>query len=302
MLTADHAGWGYTTSTGLAFTHEEIVDPHFDACAAYYRDALDGVGIERGWHVLDAGCGSGAFLPLIADRVGAGGRVSAVDLAPESAERAAARMRDHPAAVPVEVRQGSVLDLPYADGTFDAVWCANTTQYLDDGELARALTELRRVTRPGGLVAVKDVDGSLSTVRPADPFLITDFFRASARTPGYARQLLRGRDLYRRLRAAGLTAVHQRTILMEHHAPLNPSALRFYGNACARFARQAAVEGIAGDWAAFLDPDGPAHPLRDPDGYISEGNVIAIGTVPAGPCPTPFESTETNGQEQGRTP
>ncbi|MFJ8649670.1 methyltransferase domain-containing protein [Streptomyces sp. NPDC093546] len=279
MLTADHAAWGYTTSTGLAFTHEEIVDPHFDACAAYYRDALDGVGLRPGWHVLDAGCGSGAFLPLIADLVGAEGRVSALDLARESAERAAARMRDHPAHARLEVRQGSVLDLPYADDTFDAVWCANTTQYLDDGELARALAELRRVTKPGGLVAVKDVDGSLSTVRPADPFLITDFFRTSARFPGYARQLLRGRDLYRWLRAAGLTSVRQRTILMEHHAPLAPAALRFYGNACARFARQAMREGMPGNWAPFLDPDDPAGPLRTPDGYISEGNAVAVGTA-----------------------
>ncbi|MER7462179.1 methyltransferase domain-containing protein [Streptomyces sp. NPDC097981] len=292
MLTADHAAWGYTTSTGLAFTHEEIVDPHFEACAAYYLDALDGVGIRPGWHVLDAGCGSGAFLPRIAELVGPEGRISALDLAGENAQRAAERMHGHPVRARLEVRRGSILDLPYADGTFDAVWCANTTQYLDDGELARALAELRRVTRPGGLVAVKDVDGSLSTVSPADPFLITDFFRECAKSPGYARQLLRGRDLYRLLRAAGLTAVRRRTVLMEHHAPLPPPALRFYAHACARFARQAVAEGVPGNWAPFLDPDDPANPLRDPDGYISEGNVIAIGTVPAGPCPPTSESMD----------
>ncbi|MYT24966.1 SAM-dependent methyltransferase, partial [Streptomyces sp. SID7760] len=76
MLTAGHAGWGYTTSTGLPFTHEEIVDPHFEACSADYLDALDGVGIRPGWHVLDAGCGSGAFLPRIAELVGPAGRIS----------------------------------------------------------------------------------------------------------------------------------------------------------------------------------------------------------------------------------
>ncbi|MFJ2824013.1 methyltransferase domain-containing protein [Streptomyces toxytricini] len=280
MVTADHAGWGYTASTGLAFTHEEIVDQHFEACAGHYREALHGVGLRPGWRVLDAGCGSGAFLPLIAELVGPEGGVSAVDLAAENAARAAARMRKHPAGARVEVRQGSILDLPYADGAFDAVWCANTTQYLDDAELARALSELRRVTRPGGLVAVKDVDGTLSTVRPADPFLITDLFRRSAASPGYARQLLRGRDLHRWLRAAGLEAVRQRTVLMEHRAPLPPAAFRFYANACARFAWQAAAEGAPGNWAPFLDPADPAHPLRDPDGYISEGNAIAIGTVP----------------------
>ncbi|MFE0251251.1 class I SAM-dependent methyltransferase [Streptomyces sp. NPDC059010] len=279
MLTDDHAALGYTTSTGLAFTHEEIVDPHFEACADAYLEALDGVGIRPGWHVLDAGCGSGAFLPRLAELVGERGRISALDLAEESAERAAERMRDHPVRARLEVRQGSLLRLPYPDDSFDAVWCANTTQYLDDAELACALAEFRRVTRPGGLVAVKDVDGTLSTVRPADPFLITDFFRASAVSPGYARQLLRGRDLYRRLREAGLRSVRQRTILMEHHAPLSPAALRFYGNACARFARQASSLGIPGGWAPFLDPDDPTNPLRHPDGYISEGNVVAVGTV-----------------------
>ncbi|WP_329214549.1 methyltransferase domain-containing protein [Streptomyces sp. NBC_01485] len=271
--------WGYETSTGLAFTHEDIVDPHFQACAPYYLDALDSVGVQPGWHVLDAGCGSGAFLPRLADLVGPEGRVSALDLAEENAALAAERMRDRPARARLTVRQGSLLQLPYADGTFDAVWCANTTQYLDDAELTRVLAELRRVTRPGGRVAVKDVDGTLSTVRPADPFLITDFFRKGAESPGYARQLLRGRDLYRWLRAAGFTSVRQRTILMEFHAPLSPAALRFYGNACARFARQATRAGMPGDWAPFLDPDDPAGPLRDPNGYISEGNVIAIGTA-----------------------
>jgi ubiquinone/menaquinone biosynthesis C-methylase UbiE len=279
MLTEDHAALGYTTSTGLAFTHEEIVDPHFEACADAYQEALEGVGIHAGWHVLDAGCGSGTFLPWLAELVGERGRISAIDLAGENAERAAERMWNHQARLRTEIRQGSVLRLPYPDASFDAVWCANTTQYLDDAELARALSEFRRVTRPGGLVAVKDVDGTLSTVRPADPFLITDYFRASAVSPGYARQLLRGRDLYRRLREAGLRSVGQRTILMEHHAPLSPAALRFYGNACARFARQARNLGISGDWAPFLDPEDVANPLRHPDGYISEGNVVAVGTV-----------------------
>ncbi|MDT0269248.1 methyltransferase domain-containing protein [Streptomyces sp. DSM 44915] len=288
MTTTHQAGWGYATSTGLAFTHEEIVDPHFAACAPHYRAALDSVGIRPGWRVLDAGCGGGAFLPWLAELVGPAGRVAAVDLAAENVRLAADRARAHPARARISVRPGSLLELPYPDNAFDAVWCANATQYLDDAELALALAELRRVTRPGGLVAVKDVDGTLSLVRPADPFLITDFFRACATAPGYARQLLRGGDLYRWLRAAGLTEVRQHTHLMEYHAPLSPAELRFYAHACARFAEQAGRAGLPGDWTPFLDPDAPANPLRSPDGYIREGNVVAVGTVPAAvPAPHP---------------
>lgn len=282
MLTEDHASWGYTASTGLGFTHESIVDAHFEACAPHYRAALDQAGIRSDWHVLDAGCGTGDFLPWLAELVGPGGRVSAIDLAAENAELAAARMRRRSPGCAVDVRQGDILDLPYADDTFDAAWCANTTQYLDDDELGRALWELTRVVRPGGIVAVKDLDASLITVRPADPFLLTDFFRYTARTPGYARQLLRTRDLHRRLDEAGLVSVRQRTMLIEHHAPLGPAALRFYTSACARIARQATDLGLAGGWKPFLDPDAAANPLRDPQGYISEGNTVVVGVVPAG--------------------
>ncbi|MGH3673162.1 MAG: class I SAM-dependent methyltransferase [Pseudonocardiaceae bacterium] len=291
MLRKDHTSWGYAASTGLGFTNAGIVDAHFEACASHYHAALERVGIRAGWRVLDAGCGSGAFLPWLADLVGPGGGISAVDLAEENASRAAERMRSYRSRCDLNVRQGDILDLPYADGAFDAVWCANTTQYLDDDQLHRALRELRRVVRPGGIVAVKDLDAGLITVRPADPFLFTDFFRKAAEAPGYAGQLLRARDLYRWLHQAGLRSVTQHTTLIEHHAPLAPAALRFYGLACAQIAQQAVNMGLAGGWEPFLEPDDAANPLRNPSGYISEGNTIAMGTVPA---PIDTGSTRAN--------
>ena len=44
------------------------------------------VGIQPGWRVVDAGCGSGSFLPLLAKLVGSEGHISAFDLAPENIE------------------------------------------------------------------------------------------------------------------------------------------------------------------------------------------------------------------------
>lgn len=153
-------------------------------------------------------------------------------------------------------------------------------EVVSDDELGRALTELRRVVRPGGIVAVKDLDASLITVRPAEPFLFTDFFRRAAEKPSYAGQFLRTRDLYRWLRRAGLRSVTQRTMLIEHFAPLPPAARWFYGLACSRVAEQAMTMGLPGEWGPFLEPDDPANPLRDPSGYISEGNTVATGIVP----------------------
>ncbi|GGP66876.1 class I SAM-dependent methyltransferase [Streptomyces melanogenes] len=277
----DHEAWGFTSSTGLGFTHHTIVDAHFRACAVPYQELLEQARIQRAWRVLDAGCGPGEFLPWLAELVGPEGRVSAVDLAEENAALAAERVARWKSPCPVDVRQGDLLKLPYADDSFDAVWCANTVQYLDDEQLALALRELVRVVRPGGIVAVKDLDAHLITARPADPYLFSDFFRTAGKTPGYAAQLLRSRDLYRWLREAGLTGVRQQSMVIEHYAPLSEPAREFYGLSCARLAEQAGQLGLSEEWRRFLDPAGPDHPLDAPDGYISEGNVLAVGTVPA---------------------
>ncbi|MCT9935143.1 alpha/beta fold hydrolase [Planotetraspora sp. A-T 1434] len=275
----EHRVWGHTASSGLAFTSDDIVASHFAACASHYRAALGKVGIQSGWHVLDAGCGSGLFLPWLAELVGESGRISAIDLAPENAARAAQRAWALGLRGRADVRQADLLALPYADNTFDAVWCSNTTQYLDDADLARALQELARVVRPGGLVAIKDLAADLVCVRPGDPFLAVDLFRLAGRSGGYPAQLLRARDLHRRLVKAGLAQVWQETVLMEHYAPLSPAALDFYTRACAGMARQAAALGIGAGWEPFADPHGANHPLRRPDGYVSEGSVLAVGTV-----------------------
>lgn len=274
MLTADHRRWGFAASTGLGFTHHRIVDAHFEACRPAYEHLLRRVGIRPGWHVLDAGCGSGDFLPWLTELTGPEGRVSAVDLAAENVALAGAR------ADAAHVTQGDVRELPYADASFDAVWCANTVQYLDDDGLQTALAELRRVVRPGGTIAIKDLDAHSITVRPGDPYLFSDFFRAAGAAPGYARQLLRSRDLYRHVKRAGLVPVRQETVLIEHFAPLTPQAHAFYGPSCARIAEQALDLGLGAEWARFLDPDGPDNPLHHPDGYISEGNVLTVASVP----------------------
>ncbi len=277
---ADHRAWGHTASTGLGFTSEAIVASHFDACEPYYRAALDKAGIEPGWHVLDAGCGGGTFFPWLTELVGPRGRISAVDLAPENVTLATRRAEELGLGGRVEVTHSDLLALPYADDTFDAVWCSNTTQYLDDASLAVALKELSRVVRPGGLVAIKDLAADLITIRPGDPFLAQDFFRRAAAAGGYAAQLLRSRDLYRYLSEAGLEQVRQETVLMEHHAPMPPVVLEFYGKACASIAGQAAEAGVGAGWEPFADPADPAHPLRSRYGYISEGSVLALGVVP----------------------
>jgi ubiquinone/menaquinone biosynthesis C-methylase UbiE len=272
-----NASWGLTASTGLDFTATTIVDAHFQACRPTYGLLLRQARIPRGSHVLDAGCGPGSFLPLLAEQAGPRGRVSAVDLTAEHVTTARHRMTR--AGLPCDVVRGDILRLPYPDSRFDAVWCANTVQYLSDSELRQALSELRRVVRPGGLIAIKEIDVSVVTARPGDPYLFPDFFRLAGASPGYGAQLLRARDLYRWLGEAGLSGVRQRTVLSEHHGPLSAAEKAFYGPSCARIATQALALGAPGDWSRYSDPADPLNPLNHRNAYICEGNVLATATV-----------------------
>jgi ubiquinone/menaquinone biosynthesis C-methylase UbiE len=100
------------------------------------------VGGARG-RVLEIGCGAGAnFQHNGPDATS----VLATDPSEYMLERA--RKRVERAAVPVELRQASALELPFEDASFDTV--VSTANFCTIPEPARALAEIRRVLRPGG--------------------------------------------------------------------------------------------------------------------------------------------------------
>jgi 2-polyprenyl-3-methyl-5-hydroxy-6-metoxy-1,4-benzoquinol methylase len=105
------------------------------------RAELERLPLEPGPRLLDAGCGSGRTL----DELARYGRVSGVDLSPDAVETARRRGHD-------DVQVARVEELPFADGTFDVVTCLDVVEHTPDDRAT--LAELRRVTRPGGLLLV----------------------------------------------------------------------------------------------------------------------------------------------------
>jgi SAM-dependent methyltransferase len=105
------------------------------------RAELDRLPLPADARLLDAGCGSGRTL----DELARYGRVAGVDLSPEAV--GAARRRGHE-----DVQVGRVEALPFADATFDVVTCLDVVEHTPDDRAT--LAELRRVTRPGGLLIV----------------------------------------------------------------------------------------------------------------------------------------------------
>jgi SAM-dependent methyltransferase len=108
--------------------------------------------LAPGTHVLDVGGGVGGPARTLVARFGC--RVSLVD--PTESFVLAGRMLTERMGLADRLvhRIGSALDLPFEDGTFDAVWTQNSGMNIEDKE--RLYAELYRVLRPGGRLALQE--------------------------------------------------------------------------------------------------------------------------------------------------
>lgn len=106
--------------------------------------------------VLDLGCGSGAFTPLLARVVGALGKVYAVDIQPGMLRQLERKLgkAEHQDIRNVELKQASAYKLPFKDKVLDLVFMVAALQEIFDRE--RALREIRRVLKPDGILAVTE--------------------------------------------------------------------------------------------------------------------------------------------------
>lgn len=121
---------------------------------AYKEESFRLLRLQPGQSVLDVGCGSGDDARALAELVGGNGRVVGLD-ASEVAITEAVR-RSAGSSAPLEFQTGDVHDLHFASEEFHAVRADRVFQHVEDPE--RALGELMRVTRRGGLVNVAEPD------------------------------------------------------------------------------------------------------------------------------------------------
>ena len=130
--------------------------------AEWAPQLVDFAGIQPGMDVLDVACGTGIVTRNAADRLAGRGSVVGLDLN-EAMLAVAARVRDD-----IDWRQGDVAELPFPDASFDVVTCQMAMMFFPDR--VRALSEMRRVSKEGGTVAIL-VPSSLEAQPAWGPFV-----------------------------------------------------------------------------------------------------------------------------------
>jgi ubiquinone/menaquinone biosynthesis C-methylase UbiE len=154
------------------------------AAARWYADAHDGAGItaryfrsridlvirilaaHQGGDLLDVGCGPGMMVgELLRSRPGSF-RITAFDRSPAMLDEC---VRSAPSGATVRAVQGAVEAMPFADASFDVVLAMGVLEYTD---IASALAQIVRVTRPDGVVLA-------TMLNPVSPYRLVEWYIAA---------------------------------------------------------------------------------------------------------------------------
>ncbi len=119
----------------------------------YMRRVLDWVGIQPGERVLELGPGPGAFTLKAARRTQPGGHLVAVDIQPKMIAAVKRKARDA-GLTNVETHVASAYDMPLETESVDRAFLVTVLPEIPDRH--RALSELRRVLKPGGVLSITE--------------------------------------------------------------------------------------------------------------------------------------------------
>ncbi|WP_435015508.1 methyltransferase domain-containing protein [Tundrisphaera sp. TA3] len=266
--------------------YEPMLAAYHRAYAVELKSMIDGLPIREGDRVLEAACGDGSYTPWLAERVGDGGSVVAFDVLPaflRVASREAARSDD---ASRIRFVTASIDRLPFAEGSFDVAWCAQSLFSLP--EPVASVRQLAGRVRPGGLVAVLENDTLHQIILPwpveLELALRTAEWKSFREESDHPGKFYVGRRLLKVFRQAGLVDIRIDTHASDRVAPLDESVRTFLGEYLADLVERVGPRLDPGHRRALeklADPDSPGSLVNDPDTTLTCIDHVVSGRVPA---------------------
>ena len=273
--------------------------PRYEARLAAYHRAfapelqaiLDALPLGAGMRVLDFACGDGYYASRLARRLGASGMVVGVDHSEGYVDDASADAADaanaafaSPGATVVYARAAAGA-LPFADDTFDLVWCAQSLFSLPDP--VEALRRMARVTRPGGLVVVLENDTVHQVCLPWPVQLELPVRAAELRSfaeGGHdAAKFYVGRRLPAIMAEAQLDPQRTTTHAFDRQAPIGDDErvlLQDYLDELVQRVRPFLDASLLAELSDLVNPASSHHLLAEPYLSLTWLNVLAVGRKP----------------------
>jgi ubiquinone/menaquinone biosynthesis C-methylase UbiE len=198
--------------------YDDQLSTFHEAFERELRGIIDALPLKPDMRVLDVACGDGFYAKHLSERA----QVTGVDVSPAYLAKA------RPQAPGVEFVLAPLEDLPFAEASFDFVWCAQSLYSLPDPLIA--LGHMKRVLRPGGVLAVLENDTAHQVLLPWPASLELQLreaeLRALQQERGLTSRYYVGRRLPQVFAEAGLTPTRFATFPFDRLAPLGEAERR----------------------------------------------------------------------------
>ena len=247
--------------------------------------AIKQLNLPVGSNGLDAGCGAGLQCIQLAQEVGADGNITGLDISPEFLAYGLDLVKQAGLDNRITLEEGSIASIPYDDHTFDWVWSADCVGY-GPWDPKPLLKELKRVIKPGGLIAI--LAWSSERLLPGYPLLEAILSETSQGLAPFSKKWEPSRHFFRALgwlRELGLINTRAEVFSSSVHAPLSEEVyealLDLFEMRWPGVEKELVKEDLE-QYRRLCKPDSPDFILRHPDyyafftysmfwGHISEG-------------------------------